>query len=351
MATNITEAARTVRQLKINGFSAATAMSSHESIKSRWNVDGHDWEVRIYPARYRSSYENLPWVSVELAFVTEPHPPAVRVNLGCRLVHPAGSLPASEEKSMCRTLGRDVYFSELVFIDLLPSREVPTSGYLRDDTLTVQCTITVLKDIPVPTVPLSQELPMPSSNLHQHLGELLRTGTGTDVKFVVAGQEFAAHKVILAARSPVLMAELFGNMMEARSGRVEVQGVAPAAFKAMLNFIYTDTAPELDQEGDALVITWAQILLAAADRYGLDRLKLICEIKLSAGITVDTAATYLAFAEHRNCSHLKAKCVEFIVSTPAILDAVVATEEYRRLEASCPAALTSIPISIRGRRN
>jgi speckle-type POZ protein len=102
---------------------------------------------------------------------------------------------------------------------------------------------------------------------------------------------------------------------------------------------------------EAQVTAWAQNLLAAADRYGLDRLKLICEIKLSTGITVDTVATTLALAELHNCSHLKAKCLEFIVSTPAILEAVVATEGYKYLEASCPAALTSIVISMRGRRS
>ncbi|KAM3214182.1 hypothetical protein ACQJBY_066555 [Aegilops geniculata] len=95
----------------------------------------------------------------------------------------------------------------------------------------------------------------------------------------------------------------------------------------------------------------AQHLLAAADRYGLDRLKVICAGKLSGGITVNTAATTLALAEQHNCSHLRAKCAEFIVSTPAILDAVVASEGYKHLEESCPSALTSIVISMRARRN
>ncbi|KAF0925722.1 hypothetical protein E2562_017283 [Oryza meyeriana var. granulata] len=79
----------------------------------------------------------------------------------------------------------------------------------------------------------------------------------------------------------------------------------PAAFKAMLHFIYTDTMPELD------------------DTYGLDRLKLICEGKLSVGINVDMVATTLALAEQHGCSLLKAKCVDFIIRTPANLDVVM----------------------------
>jgi speckle-type POZ protein len=86
------------------------------------------------------------------------------------------------------------------------------------------------------------------------------------------------------------MAEFFGQMKEKCSGHVVVKDMDRAVFKAMLHFIYTDTMPELDQRLEE-VATMAQHLLVAADRYGLDRLKLICEGKLSGGISVDTAAT------------------------------------------------------------
>ncbi|VAI92224.1 unnamed protein product [Triticum turgidum subsp. durum] len=138
-------------------------------------------------------------------------------------------------------------------------------------------------------------------------------------------------------------------MKEKCSQRVEVKDMEVAAFRAMLHFIYTDTVPELDQPLEA-VATLAQHLLAAADWYGLDRLKLICEVKLSGGITVDTAATTLALAEQHNCLKLKAKCVEFILRTPAVLDDVLATEGYRHLEASCPSVLTELLKSVHGRK-
>jgi speckle-type POZ protein len=129
--------------------------------------------------------------------------------------------------------------------------------------------------------------------------------------------------------------------MKKCSGHVEVQDMDMAVFKAMLHFIYTDTVPELDQWLEE-VVTMAQHLLVAADRYGLDRLKLICESNLSGGISVDTAATTLALAEQHNCSQLKAKCAEFIISTPAVLDAVLATEGYKHLAASCPSVMADL---------
>ena len=73
---------------------------------------------------------------------------------------------------------------------------------------------------------------------------------------------------------------------------VRVEDMEPAAFGALLGFVYTDTVPELDRLGEEEAASMAQHLLAGADRYGLERLKLICEWKLSDGITVDHGSPY-----------------------------------------------------------
>ena len=65
------------------------------------------------------------------------------------------------------------------------------------------------------------------------------------------------------------MVELFGSMREASSRRIEVEDMEPAAFGALLGFVYTDTVPELDRLGEEEEASMAQHLLAGADRYGL----------------------------------------------------------------------------------
>ncbi|GJM97725.1 hypothetical protein PR202_ga14674 [Eleusine coracana subsp. coracana] len=223
------------------------------------------------------------------------------------------------------------------------------SGAVKEDSFTVECTITVITEVADNTAPNNDvHVLLPSSSgLHHHLGQLLQNGTGADVSFVVSGESFSAHKAILASRSPVFMAQFFGRMKEDRLERIEIKDMEPAVFRAMLHFIYTDSAPELADQHDCTVV--AQHLLAAADRYGLDKLKLVCEYKLLDGISVSTAATTLALAEQHNCLHLKAKCVEFIVAN---LDAVMATEGYRHLMASCPATMNDLLlIAVRGRNN
>ena len=259
--------------LKIDGYSAtATMVGSTEFIKprSRWHIDGHEWEVHFYPdhCQFLEDEDVIPpfddfveWVALKLILVSEPQRDKLRVNLSCRLVSPSQHLNPSKEKSVSHVFDSRSKCSLEVLLML--KHEVPSSGYLVNDSLTVECTITVLgaddeeQPLPVP----------PPSDLHKHLGELLQSHEGADVRFHVSGESFAAHKAILAARSPVFKAEFFGDMDETSSEYVVIEDMEAVVFKSMLHFIYTDMAPELDgdQEPQAAA-TMVQHLLVAADR-------------------------------------------------------------------------------------
>ena len=67
--------------------------------------------------------------------------------------------------------------------------------------------------------------------------------------------------------------------------------------------MYTDALPEDDELGDS-PSEMLQQLLAAADRYELDQLKLICAQKLGDNVSVDTVAATLTCAEMYNCPEL-----------------------------------------------
>ncbi|CAN6177185.1 unnamed protein product [Urochloa humidicola] len=104
----------------------------------------------------------------------------------------------------------------------------------------------------------------------------------------------------------------------------------------------------LRQWGQSWRSTCSQLLTGMDSR--VQRLKVICEGKLSGGIGVDTAATTLALAEQHNYSLLRAKCVEFITASPETLDAVVETEGYKHLMASCPLVFTELLKAAHGRK-
>jgi speckle-type POZ protein len=198
------------------------------------------------------------YVVLKLIFFGEAVGGIVKVNLSCRLVDPKGALqPSAEKISATTSFRRPSDSSES--LRLMSRYDVYESGFVQVDvSLTVECAVQVFRDL--------KAIPVPSSNLPQHLGELLESHAGADVTFSMSGKSFAAHKIILAARSPVFMAEFFGGVQEKTSERVEIQEMEPSVFAATL----------------------VQHLLVAADRYGLDRLKMMCERRLAFAIDTTT---------------------------------------------------------------
>ncbi|KAF8722878.1 hypothetical protein HU200_022014 [Digitaria exilis] len=181
---------------------------------------------------------------------------------------------------------------------------------------------------------------VPPSDMHRHLGDLLATEGGADVTFKVAGEIFRAHRYILAARSPVFKVELLGAMKEstATGDCIQIDDMLVQLFKALLHFVYNDSLPEMEVQEEAVM---AQHLLEAADRYDMQRLKLICEDKLCNHLEVSTVATTLALAEQHNCQGLKEACIEFLIS-PDALEAVMVTDGFEHLTKSCPALVKEL---------
>ncbi|CAN6361002.1 unnamed protein product [Urochloa humidicola] len=126
----------------------------------------------------------------------------------------------------------------------------------------------------------------------------------------------------------------------------------PYVFGAMLRFIYTDAVPEFDKMMEVATTTLAQHLLVAADRYGLDRLKVLCERRLAFAIDTLTAATTMALAERHGGSQLKDKCMEFIAGgSRENLDAVMQTEGFKDLMMNSPMLLAELLVAAHGTKN
>ena len=76
---------------------------------------------------------------------------------------------------------------------------------------------------------------------------LLQNGTLADFTFVVGEKEFAVHKAILAARSPVFARMFEHEMREQIESRLELTDVEVGVFEQLLCFIYTGEVSELDK--------------------------------------------------------------------------------------------------------
>ncbi|KAJ1269234.1 hypothetical protein BS78_07G195200 [Paspalum vaginatum] len=200
--------------------------------------------------------------------------------------------------------------------DRVMKRSLLESTYLSNGWVTFLCSIIVLD---------ADNIPVPPSNMGRKLGLLLDSKVGADVSFVVKGETFRAHRAILAARSPVFQAELFGSAAGATPS-IMLQHIEPATFKAMLVFMYTDELPGYDDRGDNF-LKILQDLLAAADRYAMDQLKLMCASKLWDNISEHTFASILVCAETNNCPELKSKCFEFF-AVDCNLKKIVFTDSF-----------------------
>jgi len=147
---------------------------------------------------------------------------------------------------------------------------------------------------------------------------------------------------VLAIRSPVFKAELWGPVGKKNRCRITVQDMEPAVFKALLHFIYTDSLPAAgDLDGDDCNDDMVEDLLVAADRYAMERMKLTCESILCRRVDVDNVAATLALADRHYCCKLKDAFIRFINSGNRI-KGVMASQGYEHLKKTCPAIVMDL---------
>jgi speckle-type POZ protein len=186
--------------LKIDGYSRTLATPIGKYIASLpFTVGGHRWHIHYYPNGDKSEAKDYISLSLHLHdSVTKP----VEAQFKFRFVGVVAEQPL--------TLGELCSFSfdkgwghyqfikreDFVFTNEFHVEEAPEA------------------------TAAAARISVPPSDLHQHLGSLLLTEKGADVVFDVAGETFAAHRCVLAARSPVFSAELFGAMKESDTGGV-----------------------------------------------------------------------------------------------------------------------------------
>lgn len=182
-------------------------------------------------------------------------------------------------------------------------RDVVVKKHLsQDGALTLRFTVQFIND---DLEDASRGQPtLPKSTLVENFANLLQNDQFADLTISVGSETFRAHKVILVARSTVFAAMFQHDMQESQRNKVTIKDMEPKVFKEVLRFIYTDKVEGLPQ--------MACELLAAADRYDLARLKVMCEIALIKGLTVNSATETLITADLHRAKELKARTIKFI---------------------------------------
>ena len=126
----------------------------------------------------------------------------------------------------------------------------------------------------------------------------------TDVTLECQGKKFEAHKLILAAASPVFKAMFKKGTKEHRDNYVNIKDIDSNVFEVFLRFLYSGKVDKLD--GMCLD------LFAAADMYDVQSLRIICIHHMSANMSVDNVVNILALAERHSIEATKSSALQFI---------------------------------------
>ncbi|XP_037423774.1 BTB/POZ and MATH domain-containing protein 2-like [Triticum dicoccoides] len=322
----LTECVTIAHNFEVTKYSLLEGMGIGKFVtSSTFSVGGYEWNILIYPDGSNEE-DKAAYMSAFLCFCRGATA-GVKVKYTLSLLEKDGTASViGGERRTFPPVGETWGWAK--FIDKSKLKELLSRN---DDCFTIRCVLTVIKDIRTEDASTAL-VPLPPSDLHTHFANMLKDGHGMDVTFSVGGQLFSAHRCVLAARSSVFKAELFGQMKETSLKCIEIDDMETTIFEALLHFIYTDSLPsnwDLDQNVEL------QHLLVAADRYGLDRLKAMCEGKLCQRIDVQTVATTLALAEQHHAAQLKGACLTYL-SSQGVLRAVKETDGFKHLTASCP---------------
>ena len=157
--------------------------------------------------------------------------------------------------------------------------------------------------------PVQDEALSASNQLSDHFGALLESGEFSDITLVVRDRTFAAHKLILSARSEVFRKMLSSDMQESSSNEVKIEDLDADTVQKMLSFMYTGTLPNIKESKDT------DKLLYAAEKYQLEHLKNICSNKLAKNINQENAIDLLIKAHLYHLAGLKRYCINFILES------------------------------------
>ncbi|CAL5011266.1 unnamed protein product [Urochloa decumbens] len=334
--------ARGTHAFEITGYSLHKGVGAGNFIRSAaFDLGGYSWCIRFYPDGVILE-DSKEYVAVYLELLSDNV--TVRVIDDLRLVNQITLTSSSISCNKVPMLFGTVDGTKkrvLGTSKFMKKNELEASDFLRDDRLVIECDVTVIKEPQLAEIIVSCEVQVPPSYLSVYFGKLLESDKGADVTFIVQEEAFPAHRIVLAARSPVFDKLLYGPVGEENRDTIKIEDMQPAVFKALLHFIYKDSLPTmeaLDADDNSKI---AMHLLVAADRYAVERLKLVCESILCKSLDVKNVATILSLADQLNCSKLKDVCIEY-VNTSNRMDDVEASQGFVHLKRACPAVFVDM---------
>jgi hypothetical protein len=172
-------------------------------------------------------------------------------------------------------------------------------------------------------------LDLPPPTILDDLKSLVNSSHYSDVVFQLDDEtKIFGHKLVLS-RCAFFKAMFENDVMKesttSGSNSVLIPEIGSEIFTLLITYLYTD---EIDE---TLSFQKAMDVFIAADRFGIDRLKRICEQAILMDISAENACEIFHAADLHNATILRKKSLEFILRH---YDVVVKTETFEELARS-----------------
>jgi speckle-type POZ protein len=206
---------------KVTNFSLLDGMGIGKHVdSSTFSAGDHDWNIRVYPDGCKEEGKAV-YMSVVLNLMRGAV--GVRVKFSMSLLDKHGHVSKVREDTHTFEWANGFWG----WGQYMEKSKLKPLLHLNNDRFTIRCDLTVIQDSLTEAV-ASTNVVVPQSNLQQHFERMLKDGRATDVTFSVAGELFHAHRCVLAARSPVFEAELFGPVKEQATQPIRIDDMEPA---------------------------------------------------------------------------------------------------------------------------
>lgn len=178
----------------------------------------------------------------------------------------------------------------------------------KDSTITVICdaknlmieTSTPPTDSTCPCI--NQTIPKPADSIYQLF---MDDESLSDIQLILGEKKYYAHKVILAANSPVFQRMFSHQMQETLKKEVQIKEIEQKVLEELLKYIHARKINKLEELAGELLI--------AANRYEMKELKSSCERELVKKLTLKNVVSYLMMADTHNALSLKKHCFSIIM--------------------------------------
>lgn len=195
-----------------------------------------------------------------------------------------------------------------------------------------------LPDVQTHRLSVASKPPDTVANCIEDFGALRRDGFGSDIvlktnyvdRQSTEGDPLRAHRLVLAARSPVFRQMFFGSgtLAEAMPGaELCLSDMEPSVAQWFLDFLYTGKVDTKVWEDDDAVCH----LLSAGHKYEVASLVESCVTRLASSFSEENAAERLMMADLLDIRRLREAALEYMCASSARLSVIQDTDAFARL--------------------